>query len=98
MNTSELGFLQTLEAVIANRRESPVAGSYTSELFAAGEKRMAQKVGEEAVELVLASVAGDRREAIEEAADLLYHVLVLLHSRDVRLAEVVATLEARHSA
>jgi phosphoribosyl-ATP pyrophosphohydrolase/phosphoribosyl-AMP cyclohydrolase len=55
-------------------------------------------VGEEAVELALASVSGDRGETIDEAADLLYHVLVLLHSQDIELADVVATLASRHKA
>jgi phosphoribosyl-ATP pyrophosphohydrolase/phosphoribosyl-AMP cyclohydrolase len=92
-------FLTTLETLIRDRIDSPIKGSYTSELIAAGQKRMmAQKVGEEAVELALASVSGDRGETIDEAADLLYHVLVLLHSQGIELADVVATLASRHKA
>lgn len=96
MNTTNIEFLNTLESVIKQRINEPAEGSYTSRLVAAGQKRMAQKVGEEAIELALASVSGDRTEAIEEAADLFYHVLVLLNNQDIRLADVVAALRARH--
>jgi phosphoribosyl-ATP pyrophosphohydrolase/phosphoribosyl-AMP cyclohydrolase len=58
---------------------------------------MAQKVGEEAVELALASVSGDRGETIDEAADLLYHVLVLINSQHIQLAEIINTLKLRHA-
>jgi len=90
-------FLQTLEIVIADRLENPEANSYTSQLAASGDKRMAQKVGEEAVELALASVAGERAEILNEAADLVYHLLVLLMAKGLRLADVVTTLESRHA-
>jgi len=96
LNNVELTFLATLEQIIADRLLNPVEGSYTSSLAAAGQKRIAQKVGEEAVELALASVTGDRSETINEAADLLYHVLVLLGNQDIKLAEIIKTLEARH--
>ena len=77
--------------------ENPGAESYTSSLAASGDKRIAQKVGEEAVELALASVAGNRAEILEEAADLVYHLLVLLNTKGLRLADVVTTLEGRHT-
>ena len=96
MTTSNLDFLAELQAVIQERQREPVAGSYTNQLFDAGPKRIAQKVGEEAVELALAAVAGDRTESIDEAADLLYHLLVLLSSQQITLSDVVAALEARH--
>ena len=92
----DLSFLQRLESIIARRANEKEADSYTARLMAAGPKRIAQKVGEEGVELALAAAAGDRAEVVDEAADLLYHVLVLLHSRDVSLQELVATLESRH--
>lgn len=92
-----LDFLQTLEEVIRQRQLEPSPDSYTAKLIAAGPKRIAQKVGEEGVELALAAVSADRNELVEESADLLYHVLVLLSSQDIRLADVVAALEARHS-
>lgn len=93
--TSE-NFLQTLEATIADRLENPSQESYTAELAASGPTRVAQKLGEEAVELALASVAGDRTEVLNEAADLVYHLVVLLHTQGVRLDDVIGTLKARH--
>jgi phosphoribosyl-ATP pyrophosphohydrolase/phosphoribosyl-AMP cyclohydrolase len=96
LSTSNIEFLQTLEDVIVKRRHAPAENSYTSALFAAGNKRIAQKVGEEAVELAIASVSGDRAEAIEEAADLVYHLLVLLNNQDIKLADIVTVLETRH--
>jgi phosphoribosyl-ATP pyrophosphohydrolase/phosphoribosyl-AMP cyclohydrolase len=98
VSQSSLAFLQTLETVITERLQNPEAGSYTATLVASGDKRIAQKVGEEAVELALASVAGDRAELLDEAADLVYHLLVLLNTRGLRLADVVTTLEGRHRA
>ena len=73
------------------------AGSYTARLAAAGVRKVAQKVGEEGVELALAAVAEDSARVRSEAADLLYHVLLLLKLRDESLASVVAELERRHS-
>jgi phosphoribosyl-ATP pyrophosphohydrolase/phosphoribosyl-AMP cyclohydrolase len=93
----ELEFLNTLEQVIIDRLENPDAESYTSSLAASGNKRIAQKVGEEAVELALASVAGDRDETLNEAADLVYHLLVLLNQQGLQLVDVVRTLESRHA-
>lgn len=98
MSSEDLGFLRTLESTIANRLENPSQNSYTSCLVAQGPKRVAQKVGEEGVELALAAVAGDRDEVINEAADLLYHTLVLLRSHGIELSTVIAKLEARHIA
>ncbi len=97
MNQNELGFLVTLETVIRDRLQNPDSDSYTASLAASGSKRIAQKVGEEAVELALASVAGNRAEILNEAADLIYHLMVLLNAQDMRLSEVVATLEERHN-
>ena len=97
MTANSIEFLQTLEEVIRARSQAPAAESYTARLFEAGSRRIAQKVGEEGVELALAAVGGDRNEAINEAADLFYHVLVLLAAEDIRLAEVIAALEQRHS-
>ena len=97
MATNELQFLATLESVIVDRLGNPSQSSYTASLAALGPKRVAQKVGEEAVELALASVAGDRAEVLEESADLVYHLLVLLNSHDIRLSDVVDVLNARHT-
>jgi phosphoribosyl-ATP pyrophosphohydrolase/phosphoribosyl-AMP cyclohydrolase len=97
MSNEDLGFLRKLESIIANRLENPSQNSYTSTLVAQGPKRVAQKVGEEGVELALAAVAGDRDEIINETADLLYHTLVLLRSHGIEMSKVVARLEARHA-
>jgi len=95
MTNSTENFLQTLESIIAERLENPSQESYTANLAAGGTKRVAQKVGEEAVELALASVAGDRAEVLNEAADLVYHLLVLLNCQNIRLSDVIDTLKAR---
>lgn len=92
-----LSFLTRLETLLAERRVSASENSYTASLFAAGPARIAQKVGEEGVEVALAAVAAERSELLEESADLLYHLLVLLQARDCSLTEVVARLESRHS-
>lgn len=92
-----LGFLTTLETIIDQRARELPGDSYTAKLFTEGPKRIAQKLGEEGVELALAAVAGDRNEVLDEAADLIYHLLVLLHSQDISMAEVVSTLEKRHT-
>ncbi len=97
MSSEDLDFLRTLESTIASRLANPSKNSYTSGLVAQGPKRVAQKVGEEGVELALAAVAGNRDEVINEAADLLYHTLVLLRSHGIELSKVVARLEARHA-
>lgn len=97
MANHDLQFLTTLESVILERLGNPSQESYTASLAALGPRRIAQKVGEEAIELALASVAGGRAEVLEEAADLLYHLLVLLNTQNVRLADTVEILEARHT-
>lgn len=96
MNSSDLAFLTTLETVIRERLDNPEDSSYTASLAARGTQRIAQKVGEEAVELALAAVVGKRDEVIDEAADLVYHLLVLLHVQDLDLGRVAARLQARH--
>lgn len=97
MTTNNLQFLATLEDVIDDRLARPSTDSYTASLAAMGPRRVAQKVGEEAVELALASVDGTRDELLGEAADLVYHLLVLLKTHDVRLADVAGLLESRHT-
>ena len=96
--TTDFGFLGQLEQVIAARRDAPPDKSYTASLLASGRQRIAQKVGEEGVELALAGVGDDRVRVVEETADLLYHVLVLLADRQISLQEVVEELERRHQA
>jgi len=97
MSSANLEFLATLEGIIRDRQAAPADASYTAKLFAAGTQRIAQKVGEEAVEVALASSQGDSREITSETADLLYHLLVLLANQDIRLADVIEELERRHS-
>jgi phosphoribosyl-ATP pyrophosphohydrolase/phosphoribosyl-AMP cyclohydrolase len=93
-----LAFLDTLGALIDERMRVRPAGSYTARLAAGGPKAVAQKVGEEGVELALAGVAGSEEEVVAEAADVLYHLLVLLKLRGLPLATVVQELERRHAA
>ena len=92
----ELAFLADLEQVIAKRDEDRPEGSYTTKLLEAGIKRIAQKVGEEGVETALAAAAGGDEEVLNESADLLYHLLVLLRSRKLELGSLVEVLKLRH--
>lgn len=94
----EIAFLGALERVITQRIATRPAGSYTAKLLSAGTRRIAQKVGEEGLELALAAVAQSEAEIIGEAADLLYHTLLLLRAKDLSLSQVVAELENRHAA
>ncbi len=90
-----LGRLGALERTIAKRALQSPDQSWTAKLLASGAKRIAQKVGEEGVECALAGAAGDTQELCNEAADLLYHLCVLLFSRGASLNDVTAILEAR---
>lgn len=91
-------FLSTLEDIIRQRAGVSADSSYTASLLQGDTRRIAQKVGEEAVELALAAVAGEREEQLDEAADLVYHLLVLLAAKDLRLDDVAGVLAARHMA
>ncbi len=93
-----LAFLAELDALVARRERERPPGSYTTRLFEGGLRRMAQKVGEEGVETALAAVAQDERALLEESADLLFHLLVLLRARGLGLGDVVQVLAARHAA
>jgi phosphoribosyl-ATP pyrophosphohydrolase/phosphoribosyl-AMP cyclohydrolase len=90
-------FLSQLEQVIAQRIATRPPGSYTAKLLAEGTRRIAQKVGEEGLEVALAAVAQSDRELIGEAADLLYHLLLLLKVKCLSLQQVIAELETRHA-
>ena len=94
----ELAFLATLEGVVAQRISDRPQGSYTARLVDQGILRVAQKVGEEGLELALAGVAQSDEKIVGEAADLLYHMLLLLRVKNLPLARVVAELELRHRA
>ena len=95
-NLREGDFLYALQDLIHTRREEMPAHSYTSNLFRKGINKIAQKVGEEAVELVIESKDEDRDLFLNEAADLVYHLLVLLSAKGCGLEDVVTVLEERH--
>jgi len=88
--------IQWLFDIIQSRKEAPSEGSYTSSLFAEGLPKIAQKVGEEGTEVVVAALAQDDQRLVEEVADLTYHTLVLLAARGVGIQDVLAELERRH--
>jgi phosphoribosyl-ATP pyrophosphohydrolase len=87
--------LEKLAATIAARRGADPETSWTAKLLAKGPEKCAEKFGEEAVEAIIEAVKGDRARLTAEAADVLYHLLVMLTARDVTLAEVLAELERR---
>ncbi len=88
-------FIQTLEALIKERKKNPSSDSYTSSLFAKGINKIAQKVGEEAVELIIEAKDNHKELFLNESADLLYHYLILLHAKEVSLDDVIKILKAR---
>jgi phosphoribosyl-AMP cyclohydrolase / phosphoribosyl-ATP pyrophosphohydrolase len=90
-------FLTQLEEIVWHRKSAPPENSYTARLFESGIAKMAQKVGEEAVETVIEALGDDRERLLNESADLLYHLLVLLTAKEVKLEEVEAVLRARHA-
>lgn len=90
-------FLTYLESVIQDRRNSPQNGSYTNHLFSRGLNRIAQKVGEESVELIIAAMDEDKDVFLGECADLMYHFLVLLEEKNCTLADVTEVLKDRHT-
>ena len=88
--------IEKLEAVIADRKQNPTAGSYTATLFEKGINKIAQKVGEEAVEMVIESKDNNEERFLNEAADLLFHYLVLLQAKQHTIGDVLEVLAARH--
>lgn len=90
-------FIDRLIEVIKERRTSPTTTSYTASLFAKGINKIAQKVGEEAVELILEAKDDNKELFLNEAADLLFHYLILLEAKNTSLAEVINVLENRHN-
>jgi len=97
-DVDRFAFLPVLEATIANRMAEKPEDSYTARLIAQGPGRIAQKIGEEGVETALAAVMRDDAGLLGECADLLYHVMVLLKSRNLELGDVVDELRSRHAA
>jgi len=94
MNTPETS-LARLAATIESRKSADPASSWTARLLAGGPEKCAEKFGEEAIEAVIEAVKGDRDRLIAEAADVLFHLLVMCAARDVSLADIVAELDRR---
>ena len=90
-------FLKTLEATIDERVISPKDGSYTSSLAEEGIMKVSKKLGEEAVEVALAAVAESTERLTEESADLIYHLLIVLRLRGLKLENIISELEKRHN-
>ena len=95
-NMADVLFLKYLEDFIVRRRQEMPEGSYTTSLFQQGINRMAQKVGEEAVETIIEATNGTDEKLISETADLLYHLIVLLTDKGIKLDKIVAELKKRH--
>lgn len=95
-NSEKISFLVYLQDLIDQRKAEMPEGSYTSRLFQKGLNSIAQKVGEEAVELVIESSGNNDNFFLNEAADLVYHMLVLLSARNCRIEDVVEVLRLRH--
>ena len=93
---SDMEFLAQLQDIIRQRLADAPEGSYTAKLAGQGMLKVAQKLGEEGVELALAAAAQDSARVTAEAADLVYHLLVLLAMRELTIADVVAELKGRH--
>lgn len=89
-------FLFQLEQLLGERKNADPKSSYTASLYASGTKRIAQKVGEEGVETALAATVHDRDELVNEASDLMYHLMVLLQDQDLDLSAVINNLRKRH--
>ena len=92
-----MDILRELYSVILDRKEHPVEGSYTNYLFDKGTDKISKKLGEEAVEVVIAASQRDRKATIQEIADLEYHLLVLMVDRGITLDDVEAELRSRRS-
>ena len=95
-NESHFGFLGTLENVIKNRKDNPSEASYVASLFKKGINKIAQKVGEEAVEVVIEAKDNDEKLFLDESADLLFHYLILLQAKGYTLKDVEKVLKERH--
>ena len=97
VNSSKTGFIDQLRAIIKDRKNNPSDKSYTASLFAKGINKVAQKVGEEAVEIVIEAKDDNKDLFLGEAADLLFHYLVLLEAKGIELDEVMEVLIQRHA-
>lgn len=95
-NKNPISFLTRLTQIIEDRKNQPSSDSYTSSLFQKGKNKLAQKVGEEGVEVVIEAMAENKELLLSESADLIFHLMVLLSSQNLSLEEVVTVLEKRH--
>lgn len=95
MSNSPDNLLKQLFELVEERKNSGLKNSYTAALFTKGKHRIAQKVGEEAVEVVIAAMKGDKRELIDESADLVFHLFVLLSDAGVTLDDIIIELQKR---
>ncbi len=95
-NQQSAFFLERLMEIIDSRRKNPTEKSYTSSLFRSGTSKVAQKVGEEAVETVIEAMSGNKELLLNESADLIFHLLVLLADQDLTIYDVLDVLEKRH--
>ena len=96
MTVSDIGFLSELESIVRQRIDENAPDSYTASLVNRGRARVAQKLGEEALELAIATASDDPAGELDEAADLVYHLIVLLAARDLSLSDVSGRLRTRH--
>ncbi len=94
--TDSIKFIEELSKIIRERKERLPENSYTTKLFKEGENRIIQKFGEESVEVIIAAKNNDRKEIINEVSDLIYHLLVLLEEKEIKLSDISANLEKRH--
>ena len=94
---SQQNFLSHLERFVDKRANDPIEESYTAKLLSRGTNKVAQKVGEEGVEVVIAALAESKEEFLGECADLFYHTLVLLKDQNIELSEVMEVLQKRHN-
>jgi phosphoribosyl-ATP pyrophosphohydrolase/phosphoribosyl-AMP cyclohydrolase len=95
-NNQNFGFLSSLEKIIENRRQNPDDKSYVTSLFEKGINKIAQKVGEEAIEVVIEAKDNNDHLFLDESADLLFHYLILLQAKGFKLQDVVSILESRN--
>jgi len=95
-NNNSIGFLNQLEKIIADRKNADPSSSYVASLFAKGINKIAQKVGEEAVEMVIEAKDNNEQLFLDESADLLFHYMILLQSKGYALADVAKVLAQRH--
>ncbi len=93
---SEIQFLRQLEEIMEERIQDRSKGSYTHRIYSGPKERLYQKLGEEAVEALIAFMKNDREEVVEEVSDLIYHLLLSLRSQNLRLSDIARNLESRH--